>query len=123
MNTDASIRIAIPSARWFAFGIGIFGLLGCVVGWLAAPTEFFFAYLFGFLVWLGLALGSWGFLMLHHLTGGRWGYSIRRIFEAAISTMPLMVLFFVPILLGMNYVYPWANAAKVASSQILQHKQ
>ncbi len=102
--------------------IGVIGLAASVFGWITAPHEFFLSYLFGYLVWLGVALGSLGFLMIHHLTGGTWGYPVRRIFEAAISTLPILAMLFVPILFGLRELYPWADAATVASDKILQHK-
>jgi MFS family permease len=114
--------ITTSSARPVAWTIGIAGFAACVFGWITTPREFFLAYLFGYLVWLGVALGSLGFLMIHHLTGGSWGYPVRRIFEAAISTLPILAILFVPILFGLRELYPWADAANVASDKILQHK-
>ena len=35
--------------------------------------QFFRSYLFGFLFWVGIAVGSLGLAMLNHLTGGLWG--------------------------------------------------
>ncbi len=117
-----STSITTSKERRAAWMIGVIGLAASVFGWITAPHEFFLAYLFGYLVWLGVALGNLGFLMIHHLTGGTWGYSVRRIFEAAISTLPILVLLFVPILFGLRELYPWADAATVASDKILQHK-
>ncbi len=42
----------------------------------------------GYLLVLGLALGSLGLLMLQHLTGGHWGIVIRRPLESATRTLP-----------------------------------
>jgi hypothetical protein len=49
--------------------------------------------------------------MLHHLSGGAWGLMIRRIFEAATRTIPLLGVAFVPIALGIKKIYPWAGPA------------
>ena len=67
--------------------------------------TFFQAYLMGFVFVVGIPLGSLALLMLHHLTGGTWGYGLRRILEAATRTLPLMVGFFVILILGMNDLY------------------
>ena len=40
--------------------------------------------------WTGIAVGSLALLMLQHLTGGGWGFVIRRVLEAATRTLPLM---------------------------------
>ena len=71
---------------------------------------FFAAYLVGYLFWLGIALGSMGLTMLHHLVGGSWGLVIRRPLEAGAATVPLFALLFLPIAFGMPALYPWARA-------------
>ena len=59
--------------------------------------------------WLGICLGSMIILMIRHLTGGGWGMVIRRVLGAAMRTVPLMFLFFIPIAwLGVPRLYPWA---------------
>jgi hypothetical protein len=70
--------------------------------------QFYRAYLLGFMAWLGLALGSMAILMIRHLTGGGWGTVIRRILGAAMRTLPLLALLFVPVLFSVPHIYPWA---------------
>jgi hypothetical protein len=74
------------------------------------PDEFYRAYLLGFMCWLGVALGSMAILMIRHLTGGGWGTVIRRILGAAMRTVPLLALLFIPIIIaGLQHrMYPWA---------------
>ena len=110
-----------PLSRW-SFAIGIAGLIACAAGWVIEPRDFFLSYLFGVLFWLGIALVCSGFLMIHHLTGGKWGYPIRRFFEAAIGTLPILALLFAPILLGLSQLYPWTNGASISADKVLQHK-
>jgi len=45
------------------------------------------------------------FLMIQHLTGGLWGMVIRRQLEAAMKTLPLMAVLFIPIIAGMPHLY------------------
>ncbi len=82
-----------------ALGVGIVCLLLCLLGWFLEPRQFFISYLFAELVWLGVALGCMAFLMIHYLTGGKWGWPVRRMFEAAARTLPLVGLLFIPIFL------------------------
>lgn len=110
-------------AKGWSLGIGALGLTGCVLGWVFAPRDFFVAYLFGHLFFLGLSLGSLAVLMIHHLTGGYWGYSVRRFLEAAAGNLPLLALFFVPVFFGLPELYPWKNPALVAADEILRKKQ
>jgi len=93
-----------------------------LLGALFAPDLFFPAYLYAYLFWLGIALGSLGIALLHHLTGGGWGFVIRRILEAAFGTLPLLALLFLPLLLGLHALYPWADAARVAADPILRDR-
>jgi hypothetical protein len=105
-------------------GAALFGLsvvLAIVTG--AGAEQFFRSYLAGFMLWLGIALGSLAILMLHHLTGGAWGMVIRRQLEAASRTLPLLALAFLPLLLGVRALYIWARPEVVAKDPILQAKQ
>src|SRR5436190_19456672 len=101
---------------------GALGLLGCAAGALVNTRQFFISYLFGYLFWLGLALGCLGVAMLHHLTGGRWGFVTRRFFESGFRTLPLMALLFIPLLFGLRDLYPWAQSHLVTTDPVLQHK-
>ena len=58
------------------------------------------AYLVGYIYWLMIPLGCTAILMMHHLTGGWWGYPIRRMLEAGSRTFGLMAVLFLPILPG-----------------------
>ena len=79
-------RTNLTRAQVLAAVCGFIGLLGCVAGAVVNSRQFFISYLFGYLFWLGLALGCLGVAMLHHLTGGRWGFVIRRFLESAVFT-------------------------------------
>jgi hypothetical protein len=61
-------------------------------------------------------------LMVVHLTGGPWGLSIRRILESATRTLPLLALLFLPILAGLDAIYPWTQASEVSGDPVLEHK-
>src|SRR5262249_12943664 len=80
------------------------------------------AYLAAYLWVLGPALGSLAIVMLHNMTGGAWGFAIRRLLEAAMRTLPAMALLFVPIALGVRTLYEWSHDDVVAADPILQHK-
>jgi hypothetical protein len=104
-------------------GLGIIGLIACLVGWFIAPRDFFVAYLFGHFFFLGLSLGSLGLLMIHHLTAGDWGYAVRRFLESAVGNLPLLAVLFIPIFFGLSYLYPWKNPAVVAADETLRQTQ
>src|SRR6266481_8755188 len=84
-------------------------------GLLVDRKQFFHAYLVGFIFWIGITIGSLALLMLQHLTGGAWGLIIRRVLEAATRTLPLILLLFIPVVVGLNQIYSWTNKAEMDS--------
>ncbi|HUL34745.1 MAG TPA: hypothetical protein VL128_12735 [Candidatus Eisenbacteria bacterium] len=99
--------------------VGVLGVFLALAGWMKSPADFFQSYIFSYMLVLGLTLGSLGLLMLQHLTGGIWGIMIRRPLEAASRTIWLMLVLFVPVVMGMKYLYSgngaetgWLNAPK-----------
>ena len=102
--------------------VGFIALLFCAGGALIQPQPFFRAYLSAYIFWVGIPVGCLALLMLHHLVGGRWGFMIQRVLEAAIQTLPLMALLFIPLLFGLADLYPWARAEVVAADPLLQQK-
>ena len=81
--SEAGLDALVRGRSWLALGLGILGLALCVFGWFLDPQQFYISYLFAELVWVGVALGCMAFLMIHYLTGGAWGWPVRRFFEAS----------------------------------------
>ena len=79
--------------------VGGIALLACLVGGFADPERLFRSYLFAYVYWAGIAIGSLAIIMLHHLSGGGWGMMIRRLLEAATRTLPLVAVLFLPVML------------------------
>jgi hypothetical protein len=103
---------------------GGIALLLCIVGVMKAPQVFFPSYLMGYMLVLGLALGSLGLLMLQHLTGGHWGIIIRRPLESATRTLPLLAVLFLPIVYGMKYLYgAWLDPERVRKEPLSAMQQ
>ena len=101
----------------------VFGVVA-VIGAFLRPEEFYRAYLLGFMCWLGVALGSMAILMIRHLTGGGWGMVIRRTLGAAMRTLPLLALLFIPIIFGMHRLYIWAQPLdSIADKHSREHLQ
>jgi hypothetical protein len=107
-----------------ALGAGLLGLVLCIVGYVKSPADFLHSYLLAFIFVLGLSLGSLGLLMLQHLTGGHWGIVIRRPLESATRALPLVLVLFVPIFLGMKYLYStWLNAPSSGEGALSHFQQ
>jgi hypothetical protein len=106
-----------------ALAVGVICLIITLIELFLHPTQFFRSYLFGVVFWLGIGLSCTAILMLHHLVSGRWGFVLRRSLEAAARTLMWMALFFIPVVLGMHYLYIWSHPAAVAADPMLQQKQ
>jgi hypothetical protein len=103
---------------------GVVGLGVCGLGGLFDRAPFFRSYLVAYLFLLGLGLGSWVILMVHHLTGGEWGWALRGVLKAGTRTIPLLVLLFLPLLPGLRDLYPWLRwePDEIQESPTLQFK-
>ncbi|HVS81050.1 MAG TPA: hypothetical protein VHE60_04890 [Pyrinomonadaceae bacterium] len=113
---------ALTRVHTGALMVGLFFSVLIVAGVFLDRAQFFHAYLVGFVFWAGITLGSLALLMLQHLTGGAWGVVIRRVLEASTRTLPLMILLFVPVVVGLKQIYPWMNAEEMSRSAALQLK-
>jgi hypothetical protein len=103
-----------------ALAVGGASLGACALGVIWDWDQFFHSYLLAFMTWLAFGLGSLALLMLHHLTGGRWGFAIRRVLEAATRTLPLMLVLFLPLLAGLAQNYPWAQSQEARENAAQQ---
>jgi hypothetical protein len=97
-------------------------LLISIAGAFFNPAEFFSSYLFSYLFWVGLALGSMAIVMTQYLTGGAWGVMTRRPLESAMRTLPLLAVLFIPIGFGIPELYHWSHPDLVRHDDILQHR-
>ena len=123
MIQDATLQWPeIKQLRRHAALVGGIALLVCLIGGFADPERFFRSYLFAYVYWAGIAIGSLAIIMLHHLSGGGWGMMIRRLLEAATRTLPVVAVLFLPLMLGMKPLYEWARPEVVEADKILQFK-
>ena len=108
-NIDLSAPPIVKVIGKRSLVIGVVATVISLVLAFTSPKMFFRGYLLSFMDWLGICLGSMAILMVRHLTGGGWGMVIRRILGAAMRTLPLMFVLFLPLaFLGVPTLYPWA---------------
>jgi hypothetical protein len=120
---DYSAPDSVDRLQQRALVAGIVGFVLIAIGYVRTPEQFYHSYLIAFMFVLGLSVGSLGLLMLQHLTGGHWGIVIRRPLEAATLSLPFVAVLFLPIALGMKYLYKeWLEAPKTGEGA-LSHLQ
>jgi hypothetical protein len=115
-----NLRFTIYDLRfgWRAQVVTSVCLAAAIIGVVLNTRQFLISYLFAYLFWLSLTLGCFGVAMIHHLTGGRWGFVTRRFLEAGFMTLPVFAILFVPIFFGLRELYPWANPHLATASDI-----
>ncbi|MGA2415477.1 MAG: hypothetical protein ABSF59_13580 [Candidatus Sulfotelmatobacter sp.] len=122
LDLTAPALVRKISQRSLIVGI-VFAVIAALLAFVR-PGEFYRAYLIGFLLWLGIALGSMAILMIRHLTGGGWGTVIRRILGAAMRTLPLLAVLFIPLIFAVaqHQIYPWAMPlGSIQDAHIREH--
>jgi len=103
--------------------VGAVFLVALVAGAFIDRKQFLQAYLVGWTFWTGIAIGSLALLMLQHLTGGGWGFVIRRVLEAATRTLPIMAILFLPIAVGAHYLYHhWLDPEELDKHPVVKFK-
>jgi hypothetical protein len=132
MNSSDTARLAIDRGRTRGLALGVVGFIALVIvglidshrsnaiGW----QHFFQSYIFAYIFWFAIAMGSLSLLMIHHMTGGWWGNSLRRIFEASSRTIWFLAILFIPVLVvgtsPSQQVYPWTQPDRIPND-VLSH--
>jgi hypothetical protein len=120
-NLDVELTDVEPILKR-SLQVGVIALALCLAGAYFDRQQFFRSYLMAYVFWLGIPLGCFGIVMIHHLVGGTWGFVIQRPLESAIRTFPVMALLFLPVFFGLPDLYVWARPEAVAHDKILQQK-
>jgi hypothetical protein len=117
------VRGVIERARGTALTIGIVGLILWGIGLFTQRELAFQGYHFAYIFWAGLSIGCLGMTLLVHVVRGKWGQPLVRIFEAGAQTIvPMMVILFIPILLGMHAIFEWSHAEAIQKDPIIAFK-
>lgn len=101
--------------------LGVIASLASIVAAILAPRDFFVAYLVAYVFWWSIALGALAMGLFHALTGGTWGDAARPVFAAAARTLPALAFLFVPVLIGLEAIYPWTQGEPEAPASYLNN--
>ena len=121
-NITPELRTEMRQWRTRAAIAGIIGTVLSFIGFFIDHDQFYRSYLWSYIYVVALTVGPLAWLMLQYVTGGAWGLVIRRACEAAARTLPLTALMFLPIVIGINNLYPWAHKKLVEADPLLRHK-
>lgn len=126
------MRVVLPKfegggrAMMLSGAVGAVGLVATALGALLDVREALFGYLFGFAYWLGLALATLILVATFHASKARWPVVVRRVLEVTAATVPLFVVLFLPLLLGLGRLFPWVSppaSLDPHTHELLEHKK
>jgi hypothetical protein len=100
----------------------LISIVACVAGYLTNPDRFYESYLVAFSFTTAVGLGAFFFVMVQYLTGSAWSVGMRRIMENIMITLPVGLILFLPLILGLEHLYPWMNRTLMASQKPLAEK-
>ena len=100
----------MSASRLIPGGVGLAAFVGWALLALAAPAAALQGWLIGFMGVSGLSLGALAIVLIHRLTAGRWGSAFAPELAPAAQLTPLLLVFVLPVLLGLGLIYPWASA-------------
>lgn len=109
------------SVRFLSFAIA--AALVCVVAWSLAAEQFFVAYLAAVMLPWSVSVGSLSLLLMFILTGGKWGRAAWPWLVMNARLMPVVGLLFIPVLLGIEHIYPWANSDVLTRFEQTENRQ
>jgi hypothetical protein len=98
-----------------AYLLPVVGAGACVLALLIAifdPHAAIAGWLVGFVFWGSLPIGSLALVMMMRLTPGGWREELEPPGEALLLLLPAAALAVVPVLVGMQTLYPWVGEAK-----------
>lgn len=121
----ASDGLVSQSGLLIIGGLVLLALTGAGYTWGDLP-RFWHAYLLNACYIASFSIGGLFFVIAHHLFGGRWATTLRRLAEIVAATMWVPALLFVPIILyvwmGGTDLFPWANAEYLEQQPIVAGK-
>jgi len=100
----------------------LISVLASVAGYVTDSARFFESYLVAFSFTTCIGLGAFFFVQVQYLTGSAWSVGMRRIMENLMSTLVVGLILFLPLLGGLDHLYPWMNRTLMASNEALKAK-
>ena len=89
--------------------VGAAGLIVSALGWVLDPAGFYGGWLAALTLFAAWPLGSMAILMIHALTGGRWGEPLQPALRMGVTSLPLLLPAILPLIPGLAPLYPWAR--------------
>ena len=92
-----------------------------IVAAVLIPRTAAAGWLIGFTFWTQILVGSLTLIMIHRLTGGRWGEIAPPAIEPAAAAVPLLSLLAVPVFISAASLYPWLRHSAAIKADVLEY--
>jgi hypothetical protein len=89
----------------------IVGIIGCLAGLLPDPETMVASYLAAWIAASAVPIGALAVLMIAYLVRAGWTIDLHPLLSRTALTIPLFAVLFIPVLIGMRAIYPWAGDA------------
>lgn len=89
--------------------VALVGLVLWAIGLALDPARALHAYLSAWAFAVFLVVGSLIFLCIGYAANARWVAAVRRLSEAIVGTLPVLALGFLPVIIGLDELYLWAD--------------
>lgn len=86
-------------------------------------AQWYFSWLVALMFWASVGLGALFFVLTQYATRAGWSVVVRRVAENIMAPLPMFILLFIPVVMGMHDLYHWAHHDAVAHDEILQAKE
>ena len=86
-----------------------------------APRVAAAGWLVGFVFWSQIPVGSLLLMMIHRLTGGRWGEALYPALASAARAVPLLFLLIIPVFVAIPLLDPWSHRTGDVKSDVLSY--
>ena len=104
---------ALVASAWLAVLLiiaAVFDTKAVAAGWLI-----------GFAFWAQILVGSLTLLMIHRLTGGRWGELAAPVLAPAAAAIPLLIVLAIPLFIAIPTLYPWSRHPDAIKPDVLSY--
>ena len=98
------------------------GLLLGAAGFIFDSYRASFAHLVSFLFFLSIVVGSLFLVALEYAANADWSTPFRRIIEFFAASIPLLLIFVIPLLLNTSSLFQWSHADYINSDEMLKAK-
>lgn len=102
--------------------LSLVGIASFAAGLNLQPDRTWANFVLNHFYFMSLALGGIFFASIQWITGAMWSAPVRRLSEAFASYLPIVVLTFILVCVGIPHLYLWSHAEHVKGDLVLQGK-